>query len=1119
MPDPSPCRLVLLDEPRLAVDDAAPPRPLGAHDAALLAWLVLEGAVARDRIAALLWPGADRRAAANSLRQRLHRLRAGAANPPIAVDTLSLALAPGVTHDLQLPHDRLRADPRDVGADLLGHLGYPEGTPLATWVDRQRRRWRQVVLDALLAVGGEAELDDRPEQARVLAQRAVALAPCDQAATRLLMRVLLHLGERALAQAEFARVTEALRADGDRTPDEATLDLARHVGRSGAAALAEAAQLLPLALRRPPRTVGRDALRERALERWTTDGVVLLTGPPGIGKTRLLDDLAQATGAALRLQPAQVDAEQPHGVAGVLVERLLRRRAAALADDDLDALHALAGRSDRQPPAGERRPETLAAQVQRLLAALPQDEPLTIVVDDLQFADEPSLDVLVRLWPRRARPAPPPVRWLLAMRDAPCPEPVADWLEALDARLEPRLPVPPIAAEDVGALMRAVCAAPVDTAAWGARLHRHCGGHPLYVLQVLRELGHRGEQLGNHPPDELPVPAQTLERVARRLDGVDETTRRLATLAALLDGELDAALLQRLLGCEAPRLVTAWRRLQALHVLDERRFSHELVRQAVLDAIPAPLAPLLHREIAEALTAAAPARRARHWEAAGEPARAADARERAADEALAHGLTAEAARQLGHAQRLHEATGRPAAVRHAAWRRGHLLVRTRPDEARAIGEHLSAQLDGADATQRARAFELLAFAKAEQFDATARADARAASRLAREAGDAALRALARLALAQATAELGRYARSARILSLLRRDHALLDPAAQEQADELHAITLAHLGRRRAACALHQERLDLASRQGRWFAAYAAAGNAAVCLSYMDEQRAARTMYERAVALAHRAGIEGGAVLIDEIGLAGAENDEGRFADGLARLARCARELRESGHLGWSLIAENDMAAVLLLFGQPQQARALLRELPADAPTWTLAARHVARARIARATGGSGKPAVDAARRLLMTGGAIGTPYAEQKIALEQARHDSPTAAAAHAPQTQRWAEQHEHTALAFYARFVQLEALNALGQRADAAAAADALAPRMRPGEPVFALYRPEIWLAQCVAWAAAGRADEAAALAQQGARWIRETAATRVPAAYRASFIAENAVNRRLLDWRTGRS
>src|SRR6478609_1989528 len=73
--------------------------PLASRDAALLAWLALEGPTPRTRLAALLWPDSDAEGARNSLRQRLHQLRKGVGADLIR-GTATLTLAEGVSHDL-----------------------------------------------------------------------------------------------------------------------------------------------------------------------------------------------------------------------------------------------------------------------------------------------------------------------------------------------------------------------------------------------------------------------------------------------------------------------------------------------------------------------------------------------------------------------------------------------------------------------------------------------------------------------------------------------------------------------------------------------------------------------------------------------------------------------------------------------------------------------------------------------------------------------------------------------------------------------------------------------------------------------------------------------------------
>ena len=72
---------------------------LATLDALLLAWLALQGATPRERLAELLWTGSDPAAARNALRQRLFRLRKQAGRDLVSGSVL-LALTLEVTHDL-----------------------------------------------------------------------------------------------------------------------------------------------------------------------------------------------------------------------------------------------------------------------------------------------------------------------------------------------------------------------------------------------------------------------------------------------------------------------------------------------------------------------------------------------------------------------------------------------------------------------------------------------------------------------------------------------------------------------------------------------------------------------------------------------------------------------------------------------------------------------------------------------------------------------------------------------------------------------------------------------------------------------------------------------------------
>ena len=91
-------RLQLANAPHVVGTDDAP-SALAPRDAALLAWLALEGPTPRTRLAALLWPQSTPESAGNALRQRLFQLRR-----QLGVELVSgnatLSLAAGVEHDL-----------------------------------------------------------------------------------------------------------------------------------------------------------------------------------------------------------------------------------------------------------------------------------------------------------------------------------------------------------------------------------------------------------------------------------------------------------------------------------------------------------------------------------------------------------------------------------------------------------------------------------------------------------------------------------------------------------------------------------------------------------------------------------------------------------------------------------------------------------------------------------------------------------------------------------------------------------------------------------------------------------------------------------------------------------
>lgn len=125
-------------------------------------------------------------------------------------------------------------------------------------------------------------------------------------------------------------------------------------------------------------------------------GLMVVGGPAGIGKTRLIGDAARAAGAAgmtvLRARGSELEVEIAFGVARQLFEPMLRAASAGERRRLLDAVARIGARA-LGLVAGEPPADRFAA-IHGLYWLCPnraERSPITVMVDDVQWADDPSL--------------------------------------------------------------------------------------------------------------------------------------------------------------------------------------------------------------------------------------------------------------------------------------------------------------------------------------------------------------------------------------------------------------------------------------------------------------------------------------------------------------------------------------------------------------------------------------------------------------------------------------------------------------------------------------------------------------------------------------------------------
>ncbi|MGI5438232.1 ATP-binding protein [Streptomyces shenzhenensis] len=408
-------------------------------------------------------------------------------------------------------------------------------------------------------------------------------------------------------------------------------------------------------------------------------GLVVVEGEPGVGKTRLLEEAgaeADRRGALVVWGRCLEGDGTPSMWPWAQVFRALLDDVPAAAREDWQAGEL--GRlvtprgsghtTSALPDSGVRF--RFFEQAVALVRQVSARRPVVLVVDDLQWADAASLDLLGHLMAR----LPGGTAVIGALRDrAPAPSPELGRLLAAASRLSGhrRIPLGPLAPAEVAELVRRE--AGQDPGPGVTRLiHTRTAGNPFFVRELSRFLAD-GDVLTEVTAARTAVPATVRDVVRDRMAGLGGDTRSLLQIAALIGRAVDLALLARTAGLDHQTCLDRLEPCEGLGLLGASpgdpysfAFPHDLIRESVAETIAPPRAARLHLLVADALehraadTELVAERLAHHLWSAGplaDPARTATALVRAGRCAAAKLALEAAARQLDSAARVARTAG------------------------------------------------------------------------------------------------------------------------------------------------------------------------------------------------------------------------------------------------------------------------------------------------------------------------------------------------------------------------------------------------------------------------------------------------------------------------------
>ncbi|MBN2303770.1 MAG: AAA family ATPase [Anaerolineae bacterium] len=656
-------RFTMFGPPRLFVGDvpvSLPPQP-----AAFCAFLVLnrQRRILREEVQAAFWPDASPSRAQQRLRRTLYLLRQTLQSYPdlIATEGSEVSIAPDV--DLWVDYEAFetalmeayRHDPPDCRGLVNAVTLYQDDLLkdiYADWALLEREHARERLLTALRNVMLACQRDGHWQDAIRYARLLLEYDPFQEIAYRALMTAYAAAGDRSAALRQYQQCVQVLNDELETDPLPETTRLYDDI-RQGRGVTPVEIQL-PVAISAPIAPdldtlplVGRDQELAGIAAEWRgcqqgSSRLLLITGPAGMGKTRLVQEAVRyLPGPDVNVITGNCYAMEA-GTPFQLIADLMRKAVDMdIAPIDPDAraelsrlVPALRG-PDSVPAAPDvsvRLQEAVTHVIRQFAAS---GAGLWLVTEDLHWADPASLACLNHAL-RRCHDLPLLALATLRDEEVSYDSPLMDWPTNLvhapaPATLIRLSPLPPeqleyLLAQLVGSDVMGNVESSISHIV--PLLYRETAGNPLFVIETLRAMIEQGGLVIQ--PDgrwqlradtfsqvvDLPLSEVVLRVIRGRIRRLSRAAQEVLTAAAVIEHDIDEKLLVALVDPAIAWDLALDEVLRAAILAETApglyQFTHIKVREIIYADTSAPRRRFLHRRVAEVLAQQPGMERANH---------------------------------------------------------------------------------------------------------------------------------------------------------------------------------------------------------------------------------------------------------------------------------------------------------------------------------------------------------------------------------------------------------------------------------------------------------------------------------------------------------------------------